>query len=104
MGCHFEREEQHRCAARDFGTRFLVLHVETRGVERHVGGKGGFAHARASGKDQKIRRLQALQQSIDFGETGGDAGNAAAALLSAFGGFNGAAQTFCEIDRAFAIT
>ena len=101
---HFQREEQHRRAARDFRARFHVLDIGARGMEGHVGAQRGFAHAGPARQDQKVGGLQAAQQLVDIGEAGGDAGNAPAALLApASARFHRPAQRFVEIERAFAI-
>ena len=100
---HFEREEKNRRAARHFRSGLDVLLPHARGVERHVGGERCFAHAGASGEDQKVRRLQAAQQAVDIGEARCHARNPPAARLRFLRQFHRAAQAFAEIDGAAAV-
>ncbi len=50
-------------------------------MERHVQGQARLSDARASGKDDQVRRLEPAEQGVEPGQAGGDAEDLAAVLV-----------------------
>ncbi len=81
---HFQAEE------RDAGTHcilyavHLIAQIPVRAIERDIGDKRGFAHARPPCKNDQIAIVQAADFLVDAGETGGFSRNIAARIDRAF--------------------
>ena len=75
VGAHFQAEKRHRRADR-FVRSDPICQIAAHpvgGVEGDVGGERGLAHARASGKDQQIRFVQAADLLVHRSQPGGGA-------------------------------
>ena len=74
VGAHFQAEEGGGCAYR-LGRLDPVAHgvvdITLRSVESDVGHQRGFAHAGASGQDDKVGIVQPADLLVDRGEAGG---------------------------------
>ena len=72
-------------------------------VEGDVGGERRLAHGRAAGEDDQVGRLQAAQLAVEVREAGGDAGEAAVALVGVVGHLDGGGQRGVEGEEALAV-
>ena len=87
LGGHLEREEADDAA---FDGAFGAvgpgaLLVGAGDVEGDVGGERGLAHRGAAGEDQEIGGVQAAEALVEVDEAGGEAGEAAVALVGGVG-------------------
>jgi len=71
VAAHFEAEEGDRRAIVELAALALPVEVLFGAVEGDVGGKGGLAHARAPGEDDKVGIVQARGLLVDRREAGG---------------------------------
>ena len=80
---HLEREEADDAALdRALGAVGPgALLVGAGDVEGDVGGERGLAHRRAAGEDQEVGGVQAAEALVEVDEAGGEAGEAAVALV-----------------------
>ena len=83
---HFQTEERHFCADAliRWDAVFLFTQPPLRRVERDIGYKRGFAHARTPGQYHKIAVMQAANLGIDAVQARGDARQVAARLQRLF--------------------
>ena len=87
LGGHLEREEADDAA---FDRAFAAvgpgaLLVGAGDVEGDVGGERGLAHRGAAGEDQEVGGVQAAEALVEVDEAGGEAGEAAVALVGGVG-------------------
>ena len=71
---------------REDGDRLLVLDGDVLG---DVHRQRGLAHAGPGGDDEHLGAVQAVGHFVEFGETGGQAGDGAAALVEFLDGLDG---------------
>ena len=98
LGRHLEREETDDAAVHHLLVPVLVHFrlVGLGGMVGDVGGERRLAHRRPARQHHQIRGMQSAEQLVDIGESGGETGESAFALVRRLGHVDGARQRLGE--------